>query len=278
MKKRKPPKKDESNRYHQIVRHIFFRHYAKGMTEFTFARSEIETAAASLGIPLPKNIGDSLYTYRFRMALPEEISRTAPPGKNWIIKLAGKGKYKFELVAGGHILPNEMLADIKIPDATPGVIDMYALNDEQALLGKLHYNRLIDIFLGFAAYRLQSHLRTTVPGMGQVETDEIYVGIDSRGVHYIVPVQAKGGTDKLSIVQVEQDLALCRNKFPSLFCIPVAAQFMRDDVIALFSFVDGEDGVGVSSERHYRLVAPESMTREEWEIYRKRLFAGADKS
>ena len=31
-----------------------------------------------------------------------------------------------------------------------------------------------------------------------VETDEIYVGLDKRGSHYVVPVQAKGGNDRLN--------------------------------------------------------------------------------
>lgn len=66
-----------------------------------------------------------------------------------------------------------MLAETKIPDSTPGIIAKYALNDEQALLAKVRYNRLIDIFTGVACYSLQSHLRTTVPKIGQVETDEI---------------------------------------------------------------------------------------------------------
>ena len=188
-----------------------------------------------------------------------------------MIQLAGRGKYRFQLVNAGLIVPNELLAEIKIPDATPGVIDLYALNDEQALLGKLHYNRLIEVFLGMAAYRLQSHLRTTVPDMGQVETDEMYIGIDARGVHYVIPVQAKGGSDKLSIVQVEQDVALCRSKFPSLQCIPVAAQFMRDETIAMFSFGEREEGVALHVERHYRLVASESMSADEWNQYRRRL-------
>jgi hypothetical protein len=192
--------------------------------------------------------------------------------------LAGRGKYKFQLVSTGTILPNELLAEIKIPDATPGVIDMYALNDEQALLGKLHYNRLIDIFLGLAAYRLQSHLRTTVPQIGQVETDELYVGIDARGVHYVIPVQAKGGNDKLSIVQVEQDLALCRHKYPTLVCVPVAAQFMANNIIALFSFSDRDEGAVLSEEKHYRLVEPQSMTSEEWNAYRRRLIDQPDHS
>lgn len=163
-----------------------------------------------------------------------------------------------------------MMAETKVPDSTPGVIAMYALSDEQALLAKLRYNRLIDIFTGVACYSLQSHLRTTVPGLGQVETDEIYIGVDKRGAHYVFPVQAKGGIDVLSIVQIEQDIALCAAKFPSLICRPIAAQFMEDDLIALFEFEEGKNGVAISSEKHYRLVPGEEVTPDDLKAYRGR--------
>lgn len=120
-------------------------------------------------------------------------------------------------------------------------------------------------------YSLQSHLRTTVPGMGQVETDEVYIGLDRRGAHYVFTVQAKGGKDKMSIVQIEQDFAMCAAKFPLLICRPIAAQFMEDDLIALFDFEDTEEGLAVSSERHYRLVPPEAMTAADLKAYRQRL-------
>ncbi|MGH9786303.1 MAG: endonuclease, partial [Terriglobia bacterium] len=112
--------------------------------------------------------------------------------------------------------------------------------------------------------------RTTVPNIGQVETDELYVGVDKKGSHYIFPIQAKGGTDRLSIVQIEQDLAVCAHKFPSLICRPVAAQFMLGDVIALFEFEEGENGVGICSEKHYKLVPPEEVTEADLESYRER--------
>src|SRR5438105_12357136 len=143
-----------------------------------------------------------------------------------------------------------MVAETKVPDSTPGIIIMYALGDEQALLAKLRYNRLIDIFTGVTCYSLQSHLRTTVPNIGQVETDEIYIGLDRRGAHYVFPVQAKGGKDKLGIVQVEQDFALCAVKFPSLICRPIAAQFIENDLIVLFEFEESEQGIAISSEKH----------------------------
>lgn len=126
---------------------------------------------------------------------------------------------------------------------------------------------MIDVFTGVTCYSLQNHLRTTVPDIGQVETDEVYVGVDRRGVHYVFPLQAKGGSDRLSVVQIEQDFALCAAKFPALICRPIAAQFMADDLIALFDFVKSDTGVAVSSEKHYRLVPPDQLTPDDLKAY-----------
>ncbi len=108
--------------------------------------------------------------------------------------------------------------------------------------------------------------------MRQVETDEIYVGLDQRGAQYVFPIQAKGGADQLGVVQIEQDFALCSAKFPILICRPIAAQFMEDNLIALFSFETGENGVVISDEKHYRLVPPEQMSDEDLINYRNRVF------
>lgn len=121
-----------------------------------------------------------------------------------------------------------------------------------------------------ACYSLQNHLRTSIPRLGQIETDEIYVGVDKRGSHYVFPVQAKGGGDTLSVVQIEQDLAMCEAKFPSLICRPLAAQFVETNRIALFELEDGEDGVRICSEKHYRLVPADEMSLEDLAAYRKR--------
>jgi len=131
--------------------------------------------------------------------------------------------------------------------------------------------RLVDIFTGVACYSLQNHLRTTVPEMGQVETDEIYLGVDKKGAHYVFPIQAKAGKDRLSVVQIEQDTAVCATKFPLLTCRPVAAQFMQGDVIALFELEQGENTVAIVSERHYKLVPPDQVTEADLQSYRERL-------
>ena len=194
--------------------------------------------------------------------------REAPAGETWIIRGTGKGKYKFVLVPLAPIAPNEQLAITKIPDATPQIILRYSLNDEQALLAIIRYSRLIDIFTRTTCYSLQNHLRTTVGGIGQIETDEVYIGVDQRGAQYVFPVQAKGGKDKLGIVQVEQDIAMCREKFPNLICKPIAAQFMSDDVIALFLF-EQQDGElpKIQAEKHYKLIPSGNLTDTEVKSY-----------
>jgi hypothetical protein len=264
-----------ANRYARLIEDIFKRNYKKGDKEVTFEREDITISAQKLEIVLPKNLGDILYSFRYRANLPKSISKLAPEGLEWVIRPIGKAKYKFSLTSMPRIIPNVLLAETKIPNATPGIIAKYALNDEQGLLTKLRYNRLIDIFTGITCYSLQNHLRTTVPDMGQVETDEIYVGIDQHGVQYVFPIQAKGGSDQVGIVQIEQDFALCSAKFPILICRPIATQFIEDNLIALFSFELGEKGVAMNDEKHYRLVPPEEMTDEELVNYRKNTFKEA---
>jgi hypothetical protein len=259
-----------NNRYTAIIEDIFRQNYRKGDTDVPFEREDLVRTANRLEITLPKNLGDIVYSFRYRAMLPESITQLAPEGLEWIIRPTGQSKYKFSLTALSRITPNLLLTETKIPDATPGIIEQYAFNDEQSLLAKLRYNRLIDIFTGITCYSLQNHLRTTVPDIGQVETDEIYVGIDKHGAQYIIPVQAKGGSDKLGIVQIEQDFALCSAKFPMLVCRPIAAQIIEDNLLALFSFEMNENGVAISDEKHYRLVLPEQMTDADLANYRKR--------
>ena len=261
----------EPNRYSRILERIFQTRYKTGAEAVDFERTDIERFAAELHVKLPKNLGDLIYSFRYRSSLPASIRARASKGKVWVIRPTGRSKYRLALIPNRPIVPGVSYATIKVLDSTPGLVLKYAQGDEQALLAKVRYNRLIDIFTGVTCYSLQNHLRTTVPEMGQVETDELYVGVDKRGTHYIIPVQAKGGKDRLNIVQIEQDMAVCADKFPLLVCRPVATQFMSDDVIALFEFTNVDGVIQVSSEKHYRLVPPGDLTEADLRAYRNSL-------
>jgi len=257
----------KENRYAALLGFVFEHGYRRGKTEFSFTRDQFVAAAAKLSIALPKNIGDVLYSFRYRCPLPESILKTQPEGHEWVILGAGKSVYQFKLVKKSRIVPSPNLMSIKIPDATPEIISAYALGDEQALLAKVRYNRLIDIFLGATAYSLQNHLRTTVKGVGQIEIDEVYVAVDKHGRQFIVPVQAKGGKDQHGIVQTAQDIAWCKDNLPELICRPVSVQFVSVTKIAMFALVLCDGEIKVAEERHYELVPASSVTGEDLKNY-----------
>lgn len=251
------------NRYSAIIEQIFRNHFRKGRSSFEFERDELSAVAAELGIRLPKNVGDLIYSFRYRSEFPPYIVKSQPKGREWVIEGAGVARYRFRLAAINRIVPSPDAYQIKIPDATPEIIKAYAKTDEQALLAKVRYNRLIDIFLRVTAHSMQSHLRTTVPEVGQIEVDELYVGVRNTGQQFIIPVQAKGGTDQIAATQVAQDLQLCRYAYPNLTPRLVAVQFTSDDVIAMFELVFDGDDLRKSDEKQYKLLPATSITPDD---------------
>lgn len=245
--------------YRAIIEKVFFNHYTEGISEFEFIRKEIVAAKDELAPELDLNPGDVPYTFRYRRELPETILKTQPEGMEWIIEGAGRSRYRFKLVKFARVIPREDLITIGIPDATPEMIRNYALDDEQALLAIVRYNRLIDTFLSLTTYSLQNHLRTTVKGIGQIEIDELYFGLDSRGCHYVIPVQAKVGSDQIGVVQAQQDISWCNQRFPGMRCRAISAQFMTDDRVAMFEVSIQDDMLKVVEERHYKLLAAQDL-------------------
>ena len=259
---------DEGAVYQRMVQRIFFDHWKEGIEEFIFERSEIDALKKEFDVEIPRNQGDLPYAFRFRKELPDAILKTQPSGLEWVIELAGRAKYRFKLGKLNRILPRDDLQTIGIPDATPEIIRAYALSDEQALLAVVRYNRLVDIFLGITTYSLQNHLRTTVKNMGQIEIDELYFGVDKRGRHYAVPVQAKAGRDKLGVVQAKQDIAWCEQKYPGIQCRALSAQFMSGERIAMFELAVEGDLIMVVEERHYKLLPSSKLDKKAIMDYR----------
>ncbi|RZT89428.1 hypothetical protein EV678_0213 [Azospira oryzae] len=250
--------------YEVAIEKIFFKYYKRGDVEVQFRKSDIddvaddeEVKAANSGKKL-SNPPALVYEFRSRRALPPAIAKTANEGFEWGIELDGKSRYVFKQMRGMLIEPRPDMAAIPIPDATPEIVEQYALDDEQALLAKIRYNRLIDIFLCIATYSLQNHLRTSAemrPEKGsrsQIEIDEIYVGVDKKGQHYVIPVQAKGGKDKLSKMQSRQDIAWCKQRLPELECRAISAQFVGDEIVLFLLKEEGED-IKVEEEKRYKL-------------------------
>ena len=160
-------------------------------------------------------------------------------------------------------MPNRALRPILVPNNTPEIITMYSLSDEQSLLSMVRYNRILDMFLGVVAYSMQNHLRTKVDEIGQIEIDELYIAINKAGQHFIIPVQAKVGNDKIGAVQLYQDIQFCSKRFPRLICVPIAVHFENDsNSICMFRLALDDFAVQVIEEKHYRLSDACQITSE----------------
>lgn len=263
------------SKYEQIIEWIFERNYQADDVIIHFNRDELAMASSELGFSRIKNLGDIPYSFRFRRELPGTIQATARENAEWIIVGMGIGEYAFRLASPGKIEPSFHSYPIKIPDATPEIVRHYAPGtDEQALLTRARYNRLVDIFTGLTCYSIQNHLRTTVKDIGQVEVDEIYVGVNNRGTHFVLPCQAKSPGDKFSIVQVMQDIALCNERYQMAICRPIALQFTSEDSVALLELAVREESdtlmLNTIDEKHYKLIPELEISNSELTILKDR--------
>lgn len=227
-------KQDTLRDYDRVINALFKKIFKPQARELPFTKEHLESVCRELNISI-KNIPDILYTYRSRGELPSTIRSEG----HWVIEGKGKGHYAFiRLSRSPYIeIPLDLEA-IPIPDSTPEIILKYASADEQSILAKIRYNRLVDTFLGLTAYQLQGHFRTTLQAIGQVEIDELYLGVDTDGRWYVIPIEAKGPDprDRIGIIQISWLTTFAKQYYPRLVARPVAVKAWQDGSIFLIEF------------------------------------------
>ena len=132
--------------------------------------------------------------------------------------------------------------------------------------------RNIEHLLGHPRFELMRH-DVTFPLY--VEVDEIYIGINKLGVHYVIPCQAKSLGDNFGLVQVYQDICLCNYQYPDAICRPMAIQFTGTDSLAILEVTVEEKNdlfeLVVVDEKHYELVPKNKLNSKDLDIYKKAL-------
>ena len=217
--------------------------------EVFFTTQDVHRTIAEQSFEI-SNPPDIAYTYRTnRRDLPAAILSSG----NWSIEAApGKGNYVFRrLDRSPYIDIPEDLATIRILDGTPGIVVKHQKSDEQALLARVRYNRLIDIFTGLAAFHLQGHFRTTVDG-SQVEIDDLYIGVDTDGEGYLLPVEAKSVGERLGVSQITAMVKFAQERYSLLPVRPIGLVVMPDKSLMFLEFNTADDSNEVRTERYKR--------------------------
>jgi len=231
--------------YVPVILKLFRDRYRPGASSVIFSLDDVRNAVEAVRAESPnpdkissRNPADVIYRMRSRTKLPKEI---LDKGFH-ILRPIGRGQYQFERAIAG-IIESPVTDPVSAIDLTPMPVrrllpETMAEMDEQALLSVVGYCNLLDHFTGMKIYRLRSHVRKSVPGVGQAELDAIDVGIASAEdeVPLIFPIEAKAVSDALNLVQIHNMVQYAKHYFPGLTVRPLALKVDYQSVVHLMEF------------------------------------------
>jgi hypothetical protein len=242
--------------YVPILREIVRRAYTTGTQRIEFTIRDIREVAADLGLDIG-NAADMSYRMRSRTRLPDDILDLGFT----VLRGVGRGRYALEV--GGEAvvhLPEHDVLDHN--DMTPLPVrrllpERLAELDEQGLLTMVSYCKLLDHFTGLTVYRLRSHVRKSVPNVGQAELDEIDVGVALRDdeVPVVFPLEAKAADEVINRVQIATAVAYCETYFVGHEVRPIVVKLTYDGIFHFLEFraTTSLAGLRVVNSQAYRL-------------------------
>jgi hypothetical protein len=231
--------------YVPVILKLFRDRWRPGASTVVFSLDDVRTAVEAVRAESDtpdrissRNPADVVYRMRSRTKLPPEI---LDKGFH-ILRAVGRGRYQFEKATSGIIETpvNELTPTI---DQTPMPVrrllpETMAEMDEQALLSIVGYCCLLDHFTGMKIYRLRSHVRKSVPNIGQAELDAIDVGIAAGedDVPVIFPIEAKAVSDELNRVQIFNMIQYAAHYYPGLKVRPLALKVDYQSAVHFMEF------------------------------------------
>ena len=257
----------KSRVYVPILRELVRRFREPGAQRVEFTVRDMRRVADDLGIEIG-NAPDLVYRMRARTRLPDDILDMGFT----ILRGVGRGRYALEV--GGEAvvhLPEHEVLDHN--DQTPLPVrrllpENLVELDEQGLLTMVSYCRLLDHFTGLTVYRLRSHVRKSVPDVGQAELDEIDVGVAMRDddVPVVFPIEAKAADEVINRVQIATAVGYCKTYFPGHEIRPVVVKLTYDGILHFLEFraTTALAGLRVVNSCGYRL----NLSRKQQELIR----------
>ncbi len=223
--------------YVPVIAKIFSERYRQGASSVIFSLDDVRNAAQALGVEA-RNAADVIYRMRSRTKLPAEILAAG----FHVLRPIGRGKYAFEK-ATTTIFEPPATTPVTVIDMTPLPVrrllpENLADMDEQAILTVGSYCCVLDHLTGMKIYRLRSHVRKSVPGIGQAELDAIDVGISASEdeLPVVFPIEAKALADALNRVQIFNMVQYARHYFPGLVVRPLAIKVDEASVLHVMEF------------------------------------------
>lgn len=250
--------------YGPVLLSIFRRKFKRGMTKIVFTLEEVREELVRLGLQA-RNAADVIYRMKSRTVLPAQIQKHGFR----ILEVTSRGVYALtvgESTLIDYVAPVEG-AIVQVMDRTPPAVQRlfgedFGSMDEQGFLSVLRYNDLISHFLGAPSYHVKSHVRRSVPGVGQAEVDDVHVALISPGADTgpltIVPIEAKAKDDPVNRAQIAMQVRYALHAFPGLAIRPLTVKLFEDGTVLFMEFNASSDAnaLKVLRHAHYKIVRP----------------------
>jgi hypothetical protein len=246
--------------YSPVLLAIFRRKFTSGAQRIVFTLEELRDELRAMGLEA-RNAADVIYRMKSRTILPEEIRKLG----YHILEITSRGTYAF-VIGESTLIEYPPQVDItEVHDLTPKAVRSllhpdFGSIDEQGLLSICRYNDLLSRFLEATTFHVKSHVRKSVPGVGQAEIDDLHVEIHGS-VHEpreltIVPIEAKAKDDPVNRVQVVIQTKFARHAFPDHPCRPVTVKLFEDGRILFMEFnvTDEANALAVVRHRYFRVI------------------------
>ena len=246
------------NSYGAIISHIFLRKYRQTDTPISFAKDDLRSAAEHLDIDLPQNLSDVVYALRHRSPIPESIQQTADKGQEWVIETVGRGKYWLIQRPCQKIEVDPEALVFLVEDQTPSVARDFGMKGSPLLDYILRKNLILEQFLGSPVEHLQSHVRASVTGVGQVEIGSLFF---SQTGDAIIPVCLVAKPGAFNLNKASQTMKYSSEHYGRLDCRAVVAQLLSDTKVALFELHGSPETPRVLQEAHFTLTHNSKQTR-----------------
>ena len=253
---------NNSRVYVPILVDIFQRKYQDGDEIVEFTLDEVRETAERLDIKI-RNPSDLIYRMKSRTKLPSEMLDKGFK----IIKIVKKGVYQFQLGESTIVdLTRENV--FQIQDTTPVAVRRFLEEklseiDEQGLLTIIHYCDLLSHFTGLKIYRLKSHVRKSIVNIGQVEVDEVDIGIglDSLETPIIFPIEAKSASDPLNWTQIANQVNFSKQLFLNYVIRPIGIKVGYDSLLHIIEFTPEMEAnkIKIKNSATYNLILSEEQ-------------------
>lgn len=240
------------NKYTALVSLIFSEGYRGNSTPFSFSKETLISAGKALEIELPQNLSDVIYNLRHRAPLPDAIASTAAPEKEWIIETIERGEYRFIQRPCQRVEADPNAFDYLFEDETPRIARDFGMKGAPLLDCILRKNQILKKFLGSPVEHLQSQVRTSVTGVGQVEIGSLFFS-EINGE--VIPVCLIAKPGEFNLAKAAQSMKFAAEHYPEMDCKAVVAQLLSENRVALFELFGSPDAPRVLQEAHFTLAS-----------------------